>query len=115
MPSLCVSEDLQPKWSQTIHGQYSQNGQRLVGIGYPNASSPCRPHLHDRGASGAQQAAAETTVVPPPEGVEGLTAAFFRMDGMGDLKSVSRQKMLGFKLHQIPRIRNLGFPRFKRH
>jgi len=54
-------------------------------------ASPLRPfsspsHLHDRGASGAQQAAAETTVVPPPEGVEGLTAAFFRMDGMGDLK-----------------------------
>ena len=105
MPSLCVSELFfhNPNGLRLSKTNIPKTANVSWALGTPNDSSPCRPHLHDRGASGAQQAAAETTVVPPPEGVEGLTAAFFRMDGMGDLKWVSHN-MLGFKLPQFPRI-----------
>ena len=127
MPSHCVSEHLQPKWSQTLQDQYSQNGQRLVGIGTPNdlisMPAPFGPSAVRRTCTTGAQVEHNRSTTGGRRNDSGAAArrcwrshsgGFFGWDG-GSQIGLSLQKMLGLKLPQFPKIRNLGFPRFERH
>ena len=128
MPRLCVSEHFcsQPTWSQTIQDQYSQNGQRLVGIGYlqclTSMPAPFGPSAVRRTCTtGAQvehnRRPQKRQWCRRQKVLKVSQRRFFGWMGWGISNRFLDKKCWDLNYPnsiQFPRIRNLGFPRFKR-